>query len=41
MCMRVPVWVYVHHVNTDTCGGQKKALDPLELEIQRVVGAAN
>lgn len=39
--MCVPVWVDVHHVNTDTCGGQKKALDLLELELQRVVDAAN
>ena len=28
---------YVHHVLPATCGGQKKALDPLELQLQMVV----
>lgn len=32
-------WVYeVHHVCTGTCEGYEKMLDPMELELQRVVG---
>ena len=36
MYVCVPKCVYVHHVCADTHGGQKKALDPLELKLTSV-----
>lgn len=36
MCMCVPVCGYVQ-VSAGPCGGQKRVLDPLEVELQTVV----
>lgn len=36
MYVCVPECVHVHHVCADTHGGQKKALDPLELKLTSV-----
>lgn len=39
--MYLCVSLQVLHVHVDTYGRQKKVLDPLELQLQVVVGAGN
>ena len=36
MCV-LSVFIYVHHMRVGAGGGQKRALDPLELQLQIVV----
>lgn len=34
MCMRVSACLYIHHMHAGSCGGHKRVLQPLELELQ-------